>query len=241
MSYSLDLSKLRKAIKVTINCDKDGKACELVASLTLKDTSTGKSKTFVRKVPLGDLINAIEARINAMTGGHQGQLPVGGQWEDQRSVMKGWTIAAGWLADTYHRAAQIAKRVAEDKAVKALYEDVLPEVAPFIPGAETAISIAHKAHDVLVHARAGEQWAIHKVHQLQGMASAGSDEAHQVLGMMSAMSKLLRMKEGYEHQREDMSGWAYNKPYRDNLTAFALDKSDPFVAARYLYNRGLGR
>lgn len=226
-TYTLDLAKLRSACKFSMTYDDKSGSVILNGSCTLKG-SDGKSKTFKRKIDLTPMVRELQARLHDHRG-HAGfpTLPSGDLTISH---------AGGWLSDTYHQVVTTAKTIGENRIVRDIYDDVLPEVAPFIPGGSAALSIANKAHAVLNMARGGHPGALAKIAHLKE-AALSSPAAHEALTMMQHMNRLLKMKEGYAD--DQVSGWAFNKPYRDPITA--ATSFSPGQAMRFLYNEGMGR
>jgi len=247
--YELDLANFRRAVKLKVTTDRAGKDVELVAAITLRDPHTGQRKTFERKVPLGQAIAAVQREI-ARTVGHGMALPPGA--DPAMFGLPPGTAVQGWFSDTLHKvesttthlyeqAKHVARRLGENKAVNLLYHDVAPLVVAAIPGGSDAMLLAEKAHDVVVKARAGDQHAVAQVQQLTTMANQGHPAACDTVAMMSKIAAMLQAKESCGSGHTDVAGWWYNKPFRDNLSAMNLDKSDPFTVARFLYAQGIAR
>lgn len=196
----------------------------------LKD-STGKTRMAEGELNLTPLVKEIAHNLRAAQKHIAAEL----------TQVNGSTALEGWLADTYHKAVEIAKKVGQNKITKDIYEDVLPQVAPYVPGGTVALGIVDKAHDVWEKARAGVPAAREKMHEVIDRAKQGSDKAKQVVSLWSAFKKAAAQKAAYERYDEDgswVNGYLYNRPYRDNVTAKELDKSNPFHMMRWLYSQG---
>lgn len=192
-AFCIDLKDLHKACKFSICVDPKKRTIKLNAKAKVKD-SNGNWKSFDRTINITPLVQQLNAKLNEIENMQSPYANDGTVAAGDLSV----TVehAGGWLSDTYSKAVRIARKIAENRIVKDIYEDVLPEVAPYIPGGTAALNIANKAHDVFVKARAGSQEAIEKVHSLVEAAKT-SPAARQVVGMMHRMKQLMDMKRAY--------------------------------------------
>jgi len=87
---------------------------------------------------------------------------------------------------------------------------------------------------LLERVRSGDEMAQGKLLAIKQLAESGDPKAQRVSKAMYAMNQAAK-------QGADVSGWALNLPYRNNLAAGSLDKTNPGHKARFLYNLALTR
>lgn len=191
MSWMIDLSKVKAACKFKLEVVEDGSGgvddVILHGSCSVKDTE-GKTHVLKREISLLHFIELLQEAYEGYTS---------------RNVMSGplsLTInhSGGWLSDTYAKTVKVAKKIGENRIAQDIYNDVLPEIAPFIPGGTTALSLVDKAHDIVVKAREGKADAIGKV---KALAADPSSAAKQVIGIMKRMAQMMAMKQAYDRDR----------------------------------------
>lgn len=204
-AYCIDLEDLRKACKFSLCVDPASKTIKLNAEASVKD-SNGKKHKFKRTMNITPLVKQLSDRLYEI----EDRL---GTTQASGDLSVTVEHAGGWLSDTYGKAVRIAKSIGENRIVRDIYEDILPEVAPFIPGASAALAITHKAHDLLVRAREGQEEAVEKVHHLVEAAKT-SGPARQVVSMMHRMKQLMAMKQ--EYSEDAVSGDLFMEPPFDS-------------------------
>lgn len=212
--YSADLDQLRKSCRSTVKYDKGTGRVIVTASCVLKDAK-GRPQKFSHDFDVSDLVQQFHDRY-----GHHDRVN-------------------GWLSDTWSSAVNAARKVAENRFARTMYEEVLPDVVPFVPGGAQAMALANKAAKVVEMAKSGSSSAkvaaAKKIAKVKKLAEAGSEEASEVLEMMRQMLAMMKEKE-----QAEVAGWLYNKPFRSNTEALDLSVS-PGSLARHLYSTGIGR
>lgn len=184
MSYTVNLSKLKNACDFCLDVDEKNGKVILKGSCTVKDTE-GKKHTYKNQIDLVPIIRVLLDRVRNVEASIGGPLSL--------------TIehSGGWLSDTWGKITRTAKSIGENRIAKTIYNDVLPDVAEYVPGGTLALDIADKAADIVSNARDGSKGAISKVHAVAEAAKDGSSPAKQVLSVMTAMNRMLEMKVRY--------------------------------------------
>lgn len=86
--------------------------------------------------------------------------------------------------------------------------------------------------NLLTDARAGNLDAQAKIMNISDMAKAGDVKAAMYARTMMVLNQAAK-------KGANVSGWAYNLPYRSNITAMSLDPKNPFHVARSMYHEGM--
>lgn len=208
--YSADLKQIKKSCSSTVSYDQGTGRVVVRASCILRDAK-GNPKKFSHDFDVTDLVN---------------------HFHDQFGVHD---RVNGWFSDTWDSAVNAARKVAENRFAKTMYQEVLPDVAPFVPGGAQVMAVANRAAKIVEQAKAGKKSAIKKIAKVKKLAESGNDEAAEVLEMMRQMLAMMKDKE-----QGEVAGWLYNKPFRSNTEALDLSVS-PGSLARHLYSTGIGR
>lgn len=159
----------------------------------------------------------------------------------QRKVLSYLANKTGWgWSDVKKSAKRVVKKVTSKKfhqQVNAILNN--PKVKSSLAIASTiypplgiTYATVQQTSNLLMAARGGDPAAQATVVKLAEMAATGDPKAVKISKAMIAMNQMA--KEG-----ADVSGWAYNLPFRTNIMAKAMDPSNPFHVMRGMYNEGL--
>lgn len=148
-------------------------------------------------------------------------------------------IESAGLGDLYRRASKVVRRVAESSAVKTL-QDKVKQVAPYVaeaaklmPYGDTAVAVAEKAATLIKQARQGNREALRRIKAMTELANTGNAKAARVVESMRYINGELATIPA-----PDVSGWAFNHPFRSNFEALEMDSSNPRHVLRGAYYRG---
>lgn len=116
------------------------------------------------------------------------------------------------------------------------------------------VHVIRTAAKLVRAARKGNAAAVRRIRTIQTTAESGNPEAQEAYEVVQAVAPLpSAQEETYseqdnvpdeeaEYEDEDVdgsvSGWLYNKGYRNNIQAMELDKKNPFHVMRGIYAKG---
>ncbi len=98
---------------------------------------------------------------------------------------RGQSVGVGGIGDFFRSIVTTARTVAQNKAVKDLYNDAEPALVATNPEIAAAVKIA----DVIAHAKDGQKKALETVKAVKARANAGDPTAKQAVVKMLAISK----------------------------------------------------
>lgn len=123
-------------------------------------------------------------------------------------------------------------------------------------GSGRGVHALRSAAKLVRAARKGNAAAAQRLRTIQTTAQSGNPEAQEAYEVVQAVAPLPAAQEDTysendnvpdeeaEYDEEDVdgsvSGWLYNKGYRNNIQAMELDKKNPFHVMRGIYAKGAG-
>jgi hypothetical protein len=165
-------------------------------------------------------------------------LPLG---RIQKRVLKYLANNTGWgWSDIKKSARSITSKVGAKRMAKLVnkivtdprFKSGMGFAGTIYPPLGISYGAVRASANIITAARQGDVKAQEAIITIADRAKAGDPKAAKIARAMMSINQVAK-------KGADVSGWAWNLPYRGNVEAASFDKSNPFHAARKMYHEGL--
>lgn len=166
----MDIEKFSECCLAKLCRDNEGHV-RLIMCCVLRDPDTGRKVVHKKEVNLDNLISYAHKMLINYHAKMHGQPQVSGEWND--------------ILD---KAVQAARRMGEARLMRALFDEISPELGSNAKGPDDEESEMHRqAHEVLVKAREGNRAALDIMASLMNAAYRGNERALEIMTLMRDM------------------------------------------------------
>lgn len=158
---------------IAVACSPDGKECSLTVS------ADANGRTYSKTIDLAPIVEFFARKMR-----------------EYHIRLHGNDPAVSGFFDWVRKAGKVAKRIATNEGVRSVFKQVATTA---IPG----LSLAMKAHDVLVKANDGDPQSMAKLAAIKAKADEGDPKANEALTTLRTMNEAIKIKE--EKIREEAS------------------------------------
>ncbi len=159
-----EIQAFKAYCNLAVSCSPDGKDCSLTVS------ADANGRTYSKTIDLAPIVEFFARKMREYHLRLHGSDPAVSGWRD-------------WIS----KAGKVAQRIATNEAVSTVFKEVAKSA---IPG----LSLAMKAHDVLVKANDGDPKAMAKLAAIKTLATQGDPKANEALSTLRVMNEAIKVK-----------------------------------------------